>query len=61
MKSKKFSKKLALNKSTIADLNGNELKKVKGGCYPSIPPSCPGPTEIIIGTEIVCGCEITFP
>ena len=33
MKIKKFSKKLILNKSTVADLNGNELKKVKGGCY----------------------------
>ena len=36
MKSKKLSKRLTLNKSTVAVLNGNEEKKVKGGgCYPS--------------------------
>ena len=31
MKPKKISKKLTLNKSTVAVLNGNEGKKVKGG------------------------------
>jgi hypothetical protein len=31
MKQKKISKKLTLNKSTVAVLNGNEGKKVKGG------------------------------
>ena len=44
MKQSKFSKKLTLNKITVAVLNGNEEKKVKGGyCYPSglIKKSCP--------------------
>ena len=31
MKQKKISKKLTLNKSIVAVLNGNEGKKVKGG------------------------------
>jgi hypothetical protein len=31
MKTKKFNKKLVLNKSTIADLAGGQMNKVKGG------------------------------
>ncbi len=31
MKTKKFSKKLALNKKTIADLNNGQLGRIKGG------------------------------
>jgi len=31
MKTKKFSKKLTLNKKTIADLNNGEMKVVRGG------------------------------
>jgi len=31
MNAKKFDKKLALNKKTIADLNNKEMKKVFGG------------------------------
>ena len=40
MKSKKLSKKLNLNKSIIADLSGDELKKVKGGAYISFDTLC---------------------
>ncbi len=55
MKTKKFSKKLSLNKKTIADLNSNEMKEVHGGqlaiftetcrsCYGSdYLACCPGP------------------
>ena len=39
MKSKKLSKKLTLNKKTVAHLNGNEMTKVKGGCAPTVTPS----------------------
>ena len=39
MKSKKLSKKLSLNKKTVAHLNGNEMTKVKGGCAPTVTPS----------------------
>ena len=31
MKAKKFTKKLALNKKTIVNLNGNAMMKVLGG------------------------------
>ena len=31
MKTKKFHKKLMLNKRTIADLGGNEMSRLKGG------------------------------
>jgi len=31
MKSKKFEKKLSLNKKTIADLNSSEMNWLKGG------------------------------
>jgi hypothetical protein len=57
MKPKKLSKKLTLNKSTVVDLNGNELKKVKGGickdtnrpsnCHIHTASACPCPSEII--------------
>ncbi len=32
MKSKNFTKKVALNKRTIADLSNEQLNQVKGGC-----------------------------
>jgi hypothetical protein len=31
MKTKKFSKKLVLNKKTVANLNGNEMNLIYGG------------------------------
>ncbi len=34
MKTKKFNNKLVLNKSTIADLDGNQMNKVQGGVDP---------------------------
>ncbi len=33
MKSKNLSKRLILNKKTIADLNGSEMKNVVGGVF----------------------------
>ncbi len=38
MKAKNFSRKLELNKKTIADLDGDAMKKVQGGLteYPCI-------------------------
>ena len=33
MKTKKFQKKLALNKKTVANLSNGQLSKVKGGDY----------------------------
>ena len=33
MKTKKFNKRLNLNKKTITDLNDSDMIKVKGGCY----------------------------
>ena len=43
MKTKKFQKKLTLNKKTIVDLNNGEMKGAQGGAdEPSIPPFfCP--------------------
>ncbi len=34
MKSKKFNKKLALNKSTMCNLNGDTLRDLRGGNRP---------------------------
>jgi hypothetical protein len=36
MKTKKFEKRLALNKETIADLKSDEMKKIQGGYDKSI-------------------------
>jgi len=40
MKSKKFNKKLSLNKNTVAHLSELEKKKVKGGCIETQTVSC---------------------
>jgi hypothetical protein len=49
MKTKKFEKKLALNKKTIADLSNGQLGQVKGGgpkpTVLGVP--CPSQTELI--------------
>ncbi len=47
MKTKKLGKKLVLNKKTVANLNKDEIKSLKGGwamCYDkgSCTTSCPG-------------------
>jgi natural product precursor len=36
MKSKKFEKKLTLNKKTIANLKNEEMKKLQGGIWKSM-------------------------
>ena len=40
MKPKKFSMKLNLKKSTVANLDHDEKKKIKGGCVPTGVNSC---------------------
>lgn len=40
MKNKKFFKKLFLNKKTVADLTGESMTKVKGGCAETDCRSC---------------------
>ena len=54
MKSKKLTRKLALNKSTVANL---AMKEVKGGCYPSLHPSCQSVT--CLSDYIFCCIEET--
>jgi bacteriocin-like protein len=41
MKAKTFSKKLVLNKKTIANLNNNEMKKINGGWIATKPSTGP--------------------
>lgn len=45
MKTQKFSKKLELNKETVARLNNGELRAAKGGAFtfgvPTCWPECP--------------------
>jgi len=48
MKTKKFTKKLTLNKNTIADLSNEQLNQVKGGCA-----SKPGETSCHTWTHTV--------
>jgi len=56
MKSKNFTKKLTLNKKTIADLSNEQLNQVKGGCA-----SKPGETSCHTWwkwcTQIYVTCE----
>jgi len=44
MKTKRFSKKLTLNKKTVADLKSNEMKEVHGGIIITIPFPPPNPS-----------------
>ncbi len=60
MKPKRPNKKLSLNKSTVADLNGREMKIVKGGCDYTQPQSCQSirlcPTEFTCATDCGATC-----
>lgn len=56
MKPKKLSKKLVLNKKTVADLKGNDMGKVKGGCKYTEPVSCYTP-DTRCGSDIFCCVE----
>ena len=47
MKTKKFSKKLVLNKKTIADLNKGNMRRAYGGA-PTQVPEQPSPTPLSI-------------
>jgi natural product precursor len=52
MKPKNFSKKLILNKKTIADLNNKKMKDVLGGG--TMPWTCPYPRCFPYKTETTC-------
>ena len=66
MKTKKFSKKLTLNKSTVADLKGNDLKQVMGGVAGSVvttvylPCDCNTETDCQGSFEGNCVTQIVF-
>lgn len=47
MKTKKLTKKLALNKSTVAHLNNSEKKSIKGGCAYTYISACDTRTECL--------------
>lgn len=61
MKPKEFSKKLILNKRTVSDLNGNEMRNVKGGCDVTHPNSCPSFKTFCGDTVELCECVIPVP
>ena len=42
MKTKKLSKKLGLNKNTIANLNTNDMSMIRGGAENTDTCNCPG-------------------
>lgn len=54
MKSKTFQKKLTLNKSTIAQLEGKEMKHANGGWEVTSPSNNPYVCCIIKDTKILC-------
>lgn len=53
MKPKNFSKRLILNKKTIADLNNKKMKDVLGG-GDTVPWTCPYPRCFPYKTETTC-------
>lgn len=63
MKTKKFSRKLMLNKKTVANLNGSMMGKVHGGEGDSQTPAnscCMGPTDCPNCTQTCyCPTEVT--
>ena len=52
MKTKKFSKKLELNKNTIANLGNNEMDIIKGGEGDS--------HRITVCEKTICICPTTY-
>jgi natural product precursor len=52
MKAKKFSKKLTLNKKTIANLENKKMNAIRGGAHPPTDPN----KGCFTGTIIIC-CE----
>jgi hypothetical protein len=66
MKTKKFNKKLALNKKTVADLNGSDMDYAHGG---GIPPceltqghsTCPTADISCGGTCAASECQSECP
>ena len=56
MKPKTLSKKLTLKKRTIADLSGNEMIKVKGGCIES-QTSCDSEIICCLPRTVMCPSE----
>lgn len=59
MKTKKFSKKLLLNKKTIADLNNVKLKNVPGGGHDTVYITCP--PCIVTDDGCTYSCETCNP
>lgn len=55
MKTKKFDKKLALNKKTIADLSNGEMGKIQGGNSGNSCPECQAYTESICLSQCTPG------
>jgi hypothetical protein len=67
MKSKKFEKKLMLNKKTIADLNSDKMGNVHGGVVNSqtgscclVHTDCPNCTQTQGGCATCYTCETCF-
>jgi len=60
MKAKDFSKKLILNKKTIANLNKKEMENVEGGEQPITAGTwCDGSCCIVVGGD--SGCLTVYP
>jgi hypothetical protein len=56
MKTKKFSKKLVVNKTTISNLNQEQLNDVKGGVYTQFP-SCNPTCSVNRTSKLDCYCD----
>lgn len=56
MKTKKFAKKLVLNKETIADINFGKMDKVRGGMIKTTAV----PDTIDPCDHTVCNCTYTY-
>ena len=58
MKTKKFNKKLTVNKITVADLNTDAMSGIKGGIY-TIQDTCEGycDTKLTCGWYSICPCD----
>ena len=59
MKTKKFNKKLDLNKSTVVNLNNNDISKVYGGAVTEYPACIP--TVNVTKCATNCNLETVKP
>ncbi len=60
MKKRQFSKKLQLNKTTIANINESQMNDVKGGLTGKYCTGAEPYTKVVTDSDLILCCEPTY-